>query len=145
MEIGKRDIYSLNRVSQERADLSYNILAVDFLHHSKVQALLLSVSSSLASGVIHSLPVASFGLTNVSRALRYMSQARHVGKIVVTGDIDCEAREVGKCVFLGGNGGLGKVISTWMTIFNRTTHLVLCGRNPRPADGSVSLSTNSLT
>jgi hypothetical protein len=42
------------------------------------------VSQGLASGILRPLPLAAHGLRSVAAALRQLSQARHVGKVVVS-------------------------------------------------------------
>ncbi len=56
MEISKRDIWSPQRIAQERADLGYSLVAVDFLTPAAVQASLMRVAAGLASGQLSPLP-----------------------------------------------------------------------------------------
>ena len=50
-----RDIWSAARVSQERPDASYRLLAIDFLPAAAVNAALRSLSASMATGEIVAL------------------------------------------------------------------------------------------
>jgi hypothetical protein len=58
-------------------------VAVDFLPDPAVNASLRRLASSLGSGALQPLPAVVHELASVQAALRQMSQARHVGKIVV--------------------------------------------------------------
>ena len=63
--------------------MSYSLVAVDFLPDPAVNASLCRLASSLASGSLKPLPRVLHSLSAVQAAMRQMSQARHVGKIVV--------------------------------------------------------------
>ena len=83
VEISKRDIWSPARLAQERPDLHYSLLALDFLPPSAIQSGLMKLTTSLAAGFLRPLPQAVHDSANAHSALRQMSQARHVGKVLV--------------------------------------------------------------
>ena len=56
VEISKRDIWSPQRVAQERPDLGYSLVAVDFLTPAAVHASLMRVAAGLASAQLTPLP-----------------------------------------------------------------------------------------
>ena len=56
VEISKRDIWSPQRVVQERPDLGYSLVAVDFLTPAAVHASLMRVAAGLASAQLTPLP-----------------------------------------------------------------------------------------
>ncbi|KAK9849253.1 hypothetical protein WJX84_012346, partial [Apatococcus fuscideae] len=82
VEISKRDIWSPQRVAQERPDLGYSLVAVDFLTPAAVHASLMRVAAGLASAQLTPLPQVVYPLGMTHTAMRAMSQARHIGKIV---------------------------------------------------------------
>ena len=63
--------------------MGYSLVAVDFLPPPAVNATLSRLAGDLASGALRPLPHVVHDLAAVRAALRQMSQARHVGKIVV--------------------------------------------------------------
>merc|ERR1719443_1132630 len=83
VEIGKRDIWSPGAVRCERRDMAYNLEAVDFLPPPCAQTALLQVAQALGSGAVTALPGLAYGLGTVPQAMRVMSQAKHIGKVVV--------------------------------------------------------------
>ena len=83
IEISKRDIWSANRVLQERPDISYNLLAVDFMSAEALHKALMRVAMGVSSNELRPLPLVSHQMSAVVEAFRQMSQARHIGKIVV--------------------------------------------------------------
>jgi len=83
IEISKRDIWSTARMMQERPDVRYSLLAVDFMSADALHSALMRVSDGLAASKLQPLPTAAHDMRAVISAFRQMSQARHVGKIVV--------------------------------------------------------------
>ena len=67
----------------ERPDVRYSLLAVDFMSPPAMHASLMRLSAGLAANQLRPLPLIAHGMGAVAAALRQMSQARHVGKVVV--------------------------------------------------------------
>jgi NADPH:quinone reductase-like Zn-dependent oxidoreductase len=74
VEIGKRDIWSPAAVAAHRPDVSYSLLAVDFLPAGVVQAALRRVAAGAAAGQLRPLPSVVHSIGNVVAAMRQMSQ-----------------------------------------------------------------------
>jgi hypothetical protein len=74
VEIGKRDIWTPAAVAAERADVSFSLLAVDFLPGCVVQSALQRVAAGVAAGRLAPLPVAVHNLSAATAALRQLSQ-----------------------------------------------------------------------
>jgi NADPH:quinone reductase-like Zn-dependent oxidoreductase/acyl carrier protein len=118
VEISKRDIWCSTRVWQERPDVSFSLVAVDFLPPACVQPALCRLSSLLGSGLLAPLPMVKHTLGSVVAAFRQMSQARHVGKIVVA--VPCLHSSVLKggrasVLVTGGLGSLGSLTAAWLS------------------------------
>ena len=147
VEISKRDIWHASRALQERPDLSFGMVAVDFLPGSEVQRAMSQVACGAASGSLTPLPVACHGIHNVSAALRQMSQARHVGKVVVSvltpeicggrqpsSDLPSNDYISGGCIVAvtGGLGALGRLTASWLAS-QGVSRIILLGRSGRSA------------
>ncbi len=92
VEIGKRDIWSPQRIAQERPDVAYHLVAVDFLPPSVVAGRLRWLSALLAKGSVQPLATLVYGLSDTAAAFRRMSQAKHAGLFVdVVHRIVCKA------------------------------------------------------
>ena len=50
VEVGKRDIWSRQRMAQERPDVAYHLIAIDFLPPAAIHASMRHISTLLASG-----------------------------------------------------------------------------------------------
>ncbi|PSR19686.1 hypothetical protein C8255_01005 [filamentous cyanobacterium CCP3] len=131
VEIGKRDIWSLEQMGQVRPDVSYHILAIDdwMLHEpQRVRALLKSVAKRLAQGELQPLKKRIYPLTEAPAAMRFMQQARHLGKIVLTLSHPAIRPEVSYLI-TGGLGALGLQACTWL-VEQGAKHIVLTSRRP---------------
>ena len=129
VEISKRDIWSPARLAQDRPDVTYSLLALDFLPPSALQSGLLRLSTSLAVGSLRPLPQAVHDSGDVHSALRQMSQARHVGKIVVRNPQQDNAlsSHMASVMITGGLGSLGTAVASWLSQ-QQVQHLQLTGR-----------------
>ena len=132
IEISKRDIWSGSRVSQERPDVGYTLVAVDFLPDEAVNMYLERLGSNLSAGKLNPLPLITHGLGSVRAALRQMSQARHVGKIVTRRDgiEDAHGPSGGIWYVTGGLGMIGSLIASCMADTS-ADKIVLLGRSGR--------------
>jgi len=129
VEISKRDIWSPARLAQERPDVTYTLVAVDFLPDGAVQAALSRLGSRLAAGVLQPLPQVVHSFAAVQAALRQMSQARHVGKIVVRLPATGPAPDAttGSVLVTGGLGTLGSLTAAWLAA-NTKLRIAATGR-----------------
>ena len=145
VEIGKRDVTSTGRLAQERPDVSYGFVAVDFLPNDRLQASLQQVAVGVAAGVLRPLPLAAHGLHSVAAALRQLSQARHVGKVVVSSrpqlssssgsstshsTTSSSLNPHSRVAISGGLGSLGMLIAQWLAQLG-VQHILLLARSAR--------------
>ena len=139
VEISKRDIWSTSRVSQERPDVGYSLLAVDFMDEFTLNAALHRVASGAAKGILRPLPLVMHSLGHVVAALRQMSQARHVGKIVVrshaVSTLNSETMQQHGILITGGMGVLGSQVTEWLAS-QQMPNAILLGRTGRPSSSS---------
>ncbi|MCB0171114.1 MAG: type I polyketide synthase [Anaerolineae bacterium] len=143
LEIGKRDIYDNSKLDllPFRNNLSYFAVDLDKMSRERpdiVGKMLREVFQLIETGEITSLPLKVFPVSKVSDAFRYMAQAKHTGKIVVSIQ-DAEAkldvapgtipiRSDGTYLITGGLGSLGLTIAEWLAQ-QGARNLVLIGRS----------------
>jgi len=116
VEIAKRDIWSGGRVAQERADAGFSLVALDFLPPHAAGAALRRLAASLARGAHGALSGSVYGLASTRAAMRLMSKAQHVGKLVLRRPAlssSVSAGCSGGLLLSGGTGFLGTLISNW--------------------------------
>lgn len=141
VEIGKRDIWSPARLAQERPDIHYTLLALDFLPKQAIQSCLTELSSALSAGKLIPLPLSVHSMHSTQAALRQMVQAKHVGKVIVTAaDSHSPAANIttGSIAITGGTGALGSAVSHWL-VKQQQQHLLLLGRTGKVNSNLTSL------
>lgn len=144
LEIGKRDIYQNARLALRplRQNISFFVIDLARLMHDEpalVSEMLREILLRFKEGALHPLPLRAFRASRVGQAFRHMSQARHIGKIVVSmapeglspfGAADgmpASLRSDSTYLITGGLGGFGLALADWM-VERGARHLVLVGR-----------------
>ena len=99
LELGKRDIWTPETVKKVKADIryyAYDLGAEVHADRSLLRPMLDEILTFFADGSLRPLPVTVFPLEDVRDAMRYMAQARHVGKIVLRVASRCGIYSIGK-------------------------------------------------
>ncbi|MEM9219592.1 MAG: SDR family NAD(P)-dependent oxidoreductase, partial [Cyanobacteria bacterium P01_F01_bin.150] len=129
VEIGKRDIWSAEQMAQVRADVDYHVLALDEMvvrspHH--IQHLLSDLTPRFVSGELQPLTRRLYSLSEAPTAMRFMQQARHIGKLVFTME-ETAIRPDASYLITGGLGSLGLQTCEWL-LAQGAQHVVLSSR-----------------
>lgn len=131
VEIGKRDIWSHARIAQDRPDIAYKIVAIDFLPARSLGAKMRELAGLLAGGTVAPPQGNLFRLGDASAAFRKYSQAQHIGKLVLSAPPrQAPFSEAGAVVISGGLGSLGLLTASWLA-GRKEQHLILLGRSGR--------------
>ena len=155
IELGKRDIYQDRRVGLKafRNNISYHVVdiaaaMVEQRHY--VAELMSEVMGQLASGNWKPLPLTIFPAAepssgNASEAFRFMAQARHIGKVVLSFGRNVQVlpaertqlfRNNASYIITGALGGVGSAAASWMAA-NGAGHLVLMSRRKPSAESEA--------
>ncbi|MEU4254426.1 SDR family NAD(P)-dependent oxidoreductase, partial [Amycolatopsis sp. NPDC026612] len=98
----------------------------------RTQELLRQLLTLVDDGIVQALPARTFDVRRAPEAMRWMSQAKHVGKIVLTiPQVWDHTRPV---VITGGTGGLGRLVARHL-VERGFGHLVLTSRRGPAAEG----------
>ncbi len=145
LEIGKAGIWSLEQMSQQRPDVDYQIIdLVDITvkQPQLIQTMLQTLTDWLQQKVLHSLPVKAFDPQKAIDAFRFMQQAKHIGKVVVTAPGSKQVsgiRPDATYLMTGGLGALG--LQVVQELANQgAQHLTLLGRHS-PSDEAQQVIT----
>jgi acyl transferase domain-containing protein/NADPH:quinone reductase-like Zn-dependent oxidoreductase/acyl carrier protein len=153
LELGKRGILTREDFSALRSDCKY--YAYDLGDEAIADASLLpgmfaELSAAFSQRELTPLPATIFSETEVVDAFRFMAQAKHIGKIVVTKSDSNPANHPSSInglspdftyLITGGLGGLGLETARWM-VREGARKLVLVGR--RAPDGDTEAILNEL-
>jgi NADPH:quinone reductase-like Zn-dependent oxidoreductase/SAM-dependent methyltransferase len=142
VELGKRGVWDATRVATLRPDVRFmpvDLAAATRSDPERVNRLLHSVCGELERGSLEPLPVKPFGMKDVVDAFRFMAQARHIGKVVVTHDRAPSIRSDASYLIAGGMGGVGLSVASWLAD-NGARHLVLAGRREPDEHARAAIS-----
>lgn len=130
LEIGKRDLYENSRIGLRpfRNNLSYFGIDADTLlieRPALAQRMFGQVIAQFASGDLTALPHQVLPVSRASEAFRAMQQSRHVGKLVVSMELDRaqdlyvvpadnQVRAGGTYLVTGGLAGFGLSTAKWL-------------------------------
>ncbi|MFJ8060993.1 type I polyketide synthase [Streptomyces sp. NPDC096142] len=84
LEMGKRDVRDAAQVAAEHADVLYRVFDLVEAGEQRVAEMLDALLELFDSGALRPLPVASWDVRQAQGAFLHLSQARHVGKVVLT-------------------------------------------------------------
>ena len=152
LELGKRDFYENTKIGLRpfRNNISYFGIDTDQLMLARpelTRRLFAEVMDLFSDGILHPLPYHTFEAEEIVDAFRYMQQARHIGKIVLTyrnGISQVERPkpvtrqrlilpETGTYLVTGGLGGFGLRTARWL-VERGARHLVLISRSGPVSD-----------
>ncbi len=143
LEIGKRDLFQNTKLGLRPFRNNLTFFAIDLAQILRdspdyIQAMLRVVMDQVAAGRLRPLLMRCFPMSQASEAFRTMSQARHIGKIVLSRKSDSvtplpESQSIhfkadASYLITGGLSGLGLAVAEWI-IQNGAKHLVLVGRS----------------
>ncbi|MBD3305127.1 SDR family NAD(P)-dependent oxidoreductase, partial [candidate division KSB3 bacterium] len=137
VELGKIGVWQPDQVRQAFPEVAYflvDLVATCQQEPDLVQSLLQEITRQISEGRLSPLPYQAFELQETGQAFRYMQQARHTGKLVISQadeyGFDGPIRIQAKATYLitGGLGGLGLLTARWL-IDQGARHLVLVGRS----------------
>jgi NAD(P)-dependent dehydrogenase (short-subunit alcohol dehydrogenase family)/acyl carrier protein len=153
LEIGKVDILQNTRLGLQLLDNNIAFFAIDLSklilnEPALIRALWQEAVSYFTNFAFKPLPLKVFPIAEVVEAFRYMAQAKHIGKVVVSLETDevlvAPAREpatfaaAGTYLISGGAGGLGLAVAQWL-VERGAGHLVLMGRSGASAAAQVAI------
>jgi acyl transferase domain-containing protein/NADPH:quinone reductase-like Zn-dependent oxidoreductase/acyl carrier protein len=139
IEIGKRDIWSAERVAELGKDIQYYVvdLGTTAIEEPDVLGGLLNdLVRAVEAGELRPLPATVFTFDEAADGYRYMAQARHIGKVVLS-QSQCMADILPQATYLitGGFGGIGSQLLRWL-VRRGARNVVLVGRRA-PGDSSL--------
>ena len=129
IEIGKTDALNHGSIDLDRFDQNRSYHPIDlaqFIVDRPDQAggLLQEIVDMAGDGRIRPLPYETYPMDRAQEAFRFMSQARHTGKLVLVddgapvpvslGDDDPVIRPDGTYLVTGGAGGIGRFLTGWL-------------------------------
>ncbi|MFJ4659050.1 SDR family NAD(P)-dependent oxidoreductase, partial [Nocardia sp. NPDC088792] len=136
VEMGKTDVRDAAAIAAAHGGAIYRTFDLTEAGPDRVRQILTELVSLFESGALTPLPIKDWNVRQAQAAFRYMSQAKHIGKIVLRiphgfGD--------GAVLVTGGTGGLGSVLARHLVAEHGVRDLVLVSRRGAAAPGANEL------
>ena len=137
LEIGKRDIWTKEKMSATRPDIKYHIIALDTLLYTcdPVMPKLCKAMTDNLNDWLEPLPPTNFDLENkYLDGFTYLQKGQNIGKVCLTRESNPSVCS-GTILITGGTGGLGKLFTKFLVKTYPNTKIVLMSRsgtNPFP-------------
>lgn len=131
VEMGKLDLRDPAVLADSHPGIQYQAFDLTRVDPNRIAEMLAAIRQGFESGRLAPLPLRSFAIGEAEAAFRFMAQARHVGKVILT---PSPASLPARCSVLitGGLGELGLRVARFVAE-KGVQHLVLLGR--RGLDG----------
>jgi len=149
IELGRSGILSAGQVRDLRPDVTYHAvdLTGDMEHRpERIAAILGGILARIESGALPLLPCRVFSKSAVIDAFRFMSRAKHIGKIVVAWPRPVVQESAKTLVrsdatywITGGLGALGLFAAEWLAR-QGAGHLLLTGRRAPSAAAAARIT-----
>ncbi|WP_019695538.1 type I polyketide synthase, partial [Mycobacterium avium] len=147
IEMGKTDVRDPDVVAQRYRGARYRAFDLMEAGPDRTAAMLAEIVGLLQEGVLTPLPLKTFDVRCASAAYRYVSQARHIGKVVLTvpsglGEVlsGCGGGLAQSTVLItGGTGMAGSALARHLVDRYRVGHVVLVSRTGAQAAGAAEL------
>ena len=126
LEIGKTDIREPAAIAAAHPAVAYRAFDVGEAGLDRIQQMLVEVGALFERGVLRPLPSRSWDVRRAPEAFRFIAQARHVGKVLLT--IPQPLDPAGTVLITGGTGVLGGLVARHLVARHGVRHLLLCSR-----------------
>ena len=136
LEMGKTDIRDPGVVAEQHTGVRYRAFDLFEAGPDHIQQMLTDLGALFDEEVLRPLPVTTFDVRRAPAALRYLSQARHVGKVVMTMP---DAWAAGTVLVTGATGMAGSALARHLATRNGARHLLLVSRRGPDAPGAAEL------
>jgi polyketide synthase 12 len=122
-DMGKADV----RDPAEAPGVAYTAFDLMEAGPERIGAMLAELMALFDAGVLRPLPRTVWDLREAPRALRYLGQARHIGKVVLT--LPAPLDPDGTALITGGTGALGGAVARHLITAHGVRHILLAARS----------------
>ncbi|MGW0211604.1 type I polyketide synthase, partial [Streptomyces sp. NPDC003233] len=138
VEMGKTDVRTPEEVAAAHPGVSYQAFDLVEAGLDRIQEMLTELLELFAAGALTPPPITAWDLRRAPDAFRHLSQARHVGKVVLT--VPAEWDPDGTVLITGGTGTLGGLVARHAVTARGARHLLLTSRRGMDAPGAAELA-----
>ncbi|MBN0049122.1 SDR family NAD(P)-dependent oxidoreductase [Streptomyces actuosus] len=137
LEMGKTDVRDPADVAARHFGVHYRAFDLVDAGPDRIGEMLTTLVDLFEAGVLAPLPATPWDVRNAPEAFRHMSQARHIGKVVLT--VPAPLDPNGTVLITGGTSGLGALLARHLVTEHGVRHLLLASRSGPDAAGAARL------
>ena len=137
VEMGKTDVRDPGEVAVSHPGVSYRAFDLMEAGPEKIKEMLGVLRGLFEDGTLEPLPVNVWDVRRAPDAFRYMSQARHTGKLALS--LPPVVDWHGTILITGGTGTLGAMVARHLVAEHGARHLLLVSRQGEAAPGATEL------
>ncbi|WP_416906077.1 SDR family NAD(P)-dependent oxidoreductase [Micromonospora echinospora] len=134
VEMGKTDVRDPELVAEEHPGVTYRAFDLNEAGGVRIGQMLSELLALFERGALKPLPTRVWDVRQARLALRHISQARHVGKVVLT--VPAPLDPDGTTLITGASGTLAGVLARHLVASGRSRRLLLASRSV-PVEGSA--------
>ncbi|OOK76926.1 zinc-binding dehydrogenase family protein [Mycobacterium kansasii] len=139
IEMGKTDIRDPQTIAEQYRGTGYRAFDLIEAGPDRIAQMLTELMTMFAAGALQPLPAKTFDVRRARQAYRFVSQARHIGKVVLTLS-ESDGLAGGTVVITGGTGMAGAVTARHVVSRHRAAHVMLVSRSGGRAHGISELA-----
>ncbi|MDG5809395.1 SDR family NAD(P)-dependent oxidoreductase, partial [Streptomyces ossamyceticus] len=136
-DMGKADLRDSAQVADAHPGVRYRAFDPSEAGARRMGEILTEVLGLCESGALRLLPVTAWDVRDAAAAFRHISQAKHVGKNVLTVPVTLDP--AGTVLITGGTGTLGGLIARHLVAEHGVRHLLLISRSGPAAPEAARL------
>jgi acyl transferase domain-containing protein/NADPH:quinone reductase-like Zn-dependent oxidoreductase/NAD(P)-dependent dehydrogenase (short-subunit alcohol dehydrogenase family)/acyl carrier protein len=137
LEMGKTDVREPVAVMAAHPGVVYQAFDLMQVEADRIQAMLAELVGLFEQGALQPLPTTRWDLRAAPDALRFVAQAKHVGKVVL--QVPRALDPKGTVLITGGTGALGMLLAKHLVQVHGVRHLLLCSRSGGGSPAASSL------
>jgi acyl transferase domain-containing protein/D-arabinose 1-dehydrogenase-like Zn-dependent alcohol dehydrogenase/acyl carrier protein len=138
IEMGKADIRDAEQIAARHPGVAYQAFDLAEAGPERTGEILAEIVDLFAAGTLQPLPVRAWPAEQAAQAFRFVGQARHTGKVVLT--FPARPNPDGTVLITGATGTLGGLVAGHLTRAHRMGHLLLASRSGPAAAGAAGLA-----
>jgi acyl transferase domain-containing protein/NAD(P)-dependent dehydrogenase (short-subunit alcohol dehydrogenase family)/acyl carrier protein len=138
VEMGKTDVRDPAKVAEDHPGVEYRAFDLMEAGPQRIEEMLAALAGLFEAGALQPLPISEWDIRDAPEAFRFMSQARHSGKIVF--GIPARSFEPERTALItGATGTLGSLLARHLVSARGARHLLLASRQGPHAKGATEL------
>ncbi|MFI0191346.1 SDR family NAD(P)-dependent oxidoreductase [Streptomyces sp. NPDC017082] len=138
LEMGKTDVRDAETVAAAHDGARYRAFDLVDAGAGRIREMLDALLALFGEGALRLPPVTSWDVRHAVEALRFLSQARHIGKVVLT--VPAPLDPDGTVLITGGTGALGSAVARRLVERHGARRLLLVSRRGAAAPGAAELA-----